>query len=436
VCSRKNYVNLGRFYSIPPWRTPKTISVRNTSYNNRSGLSTQNTVNLGNLYTHSPRLRSSGYAFFEDGSIWISGREYEEHDVFEAEMKLLQPFVRGPSPKLEQVRKTYAERQRLIVTPLSKQNGSDYTVFARSARDEEQIIEKAWPLEQIDFEIDASRSRLLSAKVHQSPIYPSLGHKRNLGRSLWIFRGTLVAGILQPWTRLGNGLKLSTPKMLQREESPTTSKEITPRRRESTPKARKVLVDKDLKPSEKPMLRRSALSKREAELVRREQQLLLLQQQLLQNAATAPLRMVLSTDPGTSRTAELKAKERELQHQEQMLKWKRKAFLLEQKLAARTRDPQIQARTSNRRSRRRLANSDEKATTPPTSGTVDDPPEEAAEDTNPGGKRHDAYGDLFDQYRRTRIKLPGRGGDTPTNTTELSNEGATGDDASVVRPSS
>jgi hypothetical protein len=113
----KNYVNLGRLYSVSPWARPNIIAKPNlgTSYNNSSRLSPQNTVNLGNLYTHSPYNTSSGYGYFEDGSICISGRAYEEHDAFEAEMKLLQPFVQGPSPKLQQVRKTHAERQRLIV---------------------------------------------------------------------------------------------------------------------------------------------------------------------------------------------------------------------------------------------------------------------------------------------------------------------------------
>jgi len=93
----KNFVNLGRLYSSPPWGGPR------------------NAVNLGNLYTTSSPKRPIGFAYFEDGSVFIKARAYAELDTFEAEMNLLQPFVRGPSPKLDQIRQTNAERQRLIV---------------------------------------------------------------------------------------------------------------------------------------------------------------------------------------------------------------------------------------------------------------------------------------------------------------------------------
>lgn len=79
------------------------------------------------------------------------------------------------------------------------------------------------------------------------------------------------------------------------------------------------------------------LRQQEARLNVRERQLLRLQQKLLEKTITPP-----STSPNLpaeggagwdARLAEVEARERELQHREEVLKWKRRAFVLEQRLA-------------------------------------------------------------------------------------------------------
>ena len=95
----KNFVNVGQLYHSPPVR----------------GKLPTNSVNLGNLYAMPQSERPRGFAYFEDGSILLWPAFWPGHTVFEAKMKLFQPFVRGPSPNLAQIRHTDAKRRRLIV---------------------------------------------------------------------------------------------------------------------------------------------------------------------------------------------------------------------------------------------------------------------------------------------------------------------------------
>ncbi|KAF2691735.1 hypothetical protein K458DRAFT_381577 [Lentithecium fluviatile CBS 122367] len=360
----KNFVNLGTLYSPlyanPPWRPSGTK------------------VNLGNLYTAQFYQRRTGFGYFEDGSIFINPRGYAEHDAFEAEMKLLLPFVRGPSPKLEQIRQSSDERKRLIVIAQNKVTGSSHTVYARNAKDGEMIVVGKWPFERIKFATDPTHSRLLLAKFDRKPKILGYQHRLSLVKALATFRGTLVDGVLQPNVRLGNGLTLTTSvkldghvatkaKLRTAENVKTGAHKhpavrfhpVPPKRRDEKPEVERRREIPGLRPNRQLSAQNNELSDREAELNRRERELLRLQQQLLLRAVAPPRersappgRYDPQEEPPTSnrpaegptsshsrisdlelRERDFELRERELQHKNELLRWKHKNLVLQKRLA-------------------------------------------------------------------------------------------------------
>jgi hypothetical protein len=100
----RNFVNLGSLYSIPQHAVLP-----------RFGLRESNTVNLGNLYAPSKDKRPPGWAYFEDGSVFILPFGWAAHDAFEARMKIAAHFVNGPTPKMQDTRREDVHRKRFIV---------------------------------------------------------------------------------------------------------------------------------------------------------------------------------------------------------------------------------------------------------------------------------------------------------------------------------
>jgi hypothetical protein len=264
------------------------------------------------------------------------------------------------------------------------------------------------------------------------------------------FRGTLIGGVLQPHTRLGNGLELGTSvafhaKAKTRESTNSTKPQSSARAVEMTnvvasehpsirpntrsQKARETSMVVGRQPKTQ-----NQLSRREAELDRREQKLLLLQQQLLQSVTlprrkstvrkryiphqmpqplvqrddrapyAQPEEKLANTDPMRS---EIEVRERELYHKEEVLRWKRKAFVLEQKLAsARAADLAEPPET------------DTMATLPlaPENDSVTEPSDDYPSDPGSKDGQDDPFADIHAQStplqrgarRQTRIKLPKR----------------------------
>jgi len=334
--------------------------------------------------------------------------------------------------------------------------GLSHTILARNAREGERITVENWPFEQIDFHPDASHSHLISATFHRNPIIPIYGLRKDLAKAMVTFRGTLIDGVLQPRTRLGNGLELSTSvafhakaKKSERASSikpksdarvvemanVDTSEPPSTRPHTGSLKAPEttILVGRQGKARE-PYTQRDRLSKREAELDRREQQLLLLQQQLQQSGALPRRRSTLrghsashqkprpldqgddraryaqsevgltTTDP---REFDFATRERELHHKEEVLRWKRKAFVLEQKLAG-----------ARRNDLAKPPESDTLTTSAPAPeyDPVTEPPDVSLSDSGFEDGQNDLFADLHTQApslqrgerRRTRIKLPRR----------------------------
>jgi hypothetical protein len=193
--------------------------------------------------------------------------------------------------------------------------------LARNARDGERVTVPDEPVENVVLSLNETSTVIVSATVKDATRLNSAQRVQN-SIALRTFRGTLVDGILQPNVRLGNGLKLSANEKLPRNGAASTKQSSQP----SAPR-------QDASQSEGYDLKR-----REAKIVQRERDLLLLQQQLIlqsnhQSGPTAPEAATALTPEFERRVAELEAKERELEQREELLRWKRKTWLLEQKLA-------------------------------------------------------------------------------------------------------
>lgn len=102
----RNFVNLGRLYSIPPWGSVPPFGLARPQHNS---------VNLGALYARSKSKNPIGYAYFEDGSVFILPFAWLPHDAFEARMKIAAQFVSGPTPKMREIRKTNRQMERFII---------------------------------------------------------------------------------------------------------------------------------------------------------------------------------------------------------------------------------------------------------------------------------------------------------------------------------
>jgi len=74
-------------------------------------------VNLGKLYNATRIIgkRPSGWAYFDDGSVFIMPYTYLDHDAFELRMKGIAPFVSAPTLRMQAKRPSDALRKRFVI---------------------------------------------------------------------------------------------------------------------------------------------------------------------------------------------------------------------------------------------------------------------------------------------------------------------------------
>jgi hypothetical protein len=221
------------------------------------------------------------------------------------------------------------------------------------------------PVENVVLKLDETGTYPVSAGIRNAlPL--KYKHKVRNYQALNTFRGTLVDSILQPNVRLGNGLDLSTilgilslemkqrgtlgdvkekrrgddkPAHMAPAKNPEKTRDPSSRKRPSAP----WLI------SSSPV-QNEDLKRQEADVAGREQDLVHLQQQFNAQIATkatrrfphgykGPRPVSKASQSGFRRkAAEPAAKERELEQREELLRWKRKTWWLEQKLARVTGD--------------------------------------------------------------------------------------------------
>ncbi|KAI4670319.1 uncharacterized protein J4E79_000600 [Alternaria viburni] len=371
---RRAYGNLGSLYSISPPGAVPSFGLTRPQYNS---------VNLGSLYARSKSKFPTGWAYFEDGSVFILPFAWFPHDTFEARMKIAAQFVSGPTPKMQEIRRENPHMKRFIIINKDTRQLRENTfrILARNAQDGQRVSVADPPFENVELTLDPTESRPISARFNDAPQL-KFKHRLRNSEALETFRGTLVDGVLQPNVRLGNGLRLSNkPEMLkpQLTAKRRARNHEAARLRESVglpPKAPAKLLDgldvRSLrerplptssdrrKPFPRTPPRDRDLELREAHLASKELELIKLQQQLLrqtmriQNSPPRRERHPRSQPrddnyTNTHRTresseartytesdttaAEIEARRKALEQEEELLRYKRKAWLLEQKLA-------------------------------------------------------------------------------------------------------
>jgi len=332
-----------------------------------------------------------------------------------------------------------------------------YRLVARNAQDLQRVSVADSPFENVELDLDSTGSRPVSARFSDAtPFKPK--HRARNSEALETFRGTLIDGVLQPNVRLGNGLRLSNNPDILDSEITETRKKATRRSKDAAPSPeprRKPLRQLDVHSSRNPPLSQESdrprlptrlqsralpwardLERREAQIAERERELLQIQQRLLlqtvrnQSSPPRPNQTVRSPpesntphehrtqrlasahtdDESSVKVADIEARERALQQQEEILRYKRKVWLLEQKLAQATGRP-----PSRRVPRQRHVGVEEyDAPSPheprPDQGAVSDPQYDRSDGDRPAD--HD-FGDVSPpdalQNLRSRIQLPTRG---------------------------
>ncbi|KZM19905.1 uncharacterized protein EKO05_0004287 [Ascochyta rabiei] len=216
----QNFVNLGNFYSLQPWQ--ESLRWRLAPKRRVDG-SPQHGVNLGSLYRatfEAEYLQPRGWAYFEDGSIFVA-RHFYDHDEFQQLMNIAAYFVRSPSDAkagLASRRTKHGQAQLVLIEkafwPLQEARRTRwFHAYARYAQTGETLLAPDQPFHPICLHLDPTRGFPDSVDMDERAV-PMLAAEEDLRRnppllaSLQTFRGTLNEGTLQPNVRPDNGLRL------------------------------------------------------------------------------------------------------------------------------------------------------------------------------------------------------------------------------------
>ncbi|KAF9699189.1 hypothetical protein EKO04_002986 [Ascochyta lentis] len=215
----QNFLNLGNLYSLQPWQ--ESLRWRLAPKRRVDG-SPQHGVNLGNLYRttfEAEYLQPRGWAYFEDGSIFVA-RHFYDHHKFQQLMNIAAHFVRDPSDAkavLASKRTSHGQKQLVLMEkafwPLQEaQRTRLFHAYARYAQTGETLLAPSQPFHPICLHLDPTRTFPVSIDVDGRAI-PLLAAEEELTRNppllagLQTFRGTLNGGVLQPNVRPSNRLR-------------------------------------------------------------------------------------------------------------------------------------------------------------------------------------------------------------------------------------
>ncbi|KAH7078882.1 hypothetical protein BKA63DRAFT_563550 [Paraphoma chrysanthemicola] len=299
VRSSLNYVNLGKFYSVPPWSDP---------FRTQPPLIPRNHVNLGRLYEHTfvSKKWPPGWAYFHDGSVFVAPAESMDHEAFETRMRTVEHFVREPSPALLAIRQDNPSRKRLIVIGQGRflPGHTSLRLLARNAQDGERSSIAAQRFEKVVIAQDETEGLPLSGgRKITPPLNMECRQGQYIQQALQTFRGTLVDGILQPNVKLGNGLLLAL--------EPYPSNSVKPQKKDTGAHEEREIIRTQEEILEK--WRSPSLDK-------------------THEGRTSDCDPAAPDALFAAKVAMLEAKERELQYREEILRWKRKTWWLEQRL--------------------------------------------------------------------------------------------------------
>lgn len=192
----------------------------------------KNFVNLGKLYHVTPLKKGPpGWAYFDDGSIFIAACGYLSHENLEARMKIAAHLVTHPVVRLHAQSTRHGDilSNRFIVVNKAGKGKPDkvMVVLARNASDGERVFTAGRPFLQFAIILDKTGtcSPLIKFDAQDEKIAYEGPLLKEAMRS---FRGTLSDGMLQPNVRLSNGLILRGMQKTTHEEGskPSTANGI------------------------------------------------------------------------------------------------------------------------------------------------------------------------------------------------------------------
>ncbi|KAF2856984.1 hypothetical protein T440DRAFT_15161 [Plenodomus tracheiphilus IPT5] len=187
---RRNLVNLGRLYS-----SPQGIDAA-------QGLKTFG-PSLSNIIGNTPS--GPGWAYFEDGSVYISSHPWLSHSLFEARMKLTAPFcLQGINNSTDE------SMNRLIIFTMDNRHTTRPErshIQARHARDGQKVFDEIHKFKKYSLRPGPNGDLLVTPRDKTPKL--TLPKKLEVVEALKFFRGTLVEGALQPNTRPRDGLQLT-----------------------------------------------------------------------------------------------------------------------------------------------------------------------------------------------------------------------------------
>ncbi|KAF2632682.1 hypothetical protein BU25DRAFT_80275 [Macroventuria anomochaeta] len=359
----RNFVNLGRLYSLSQKekmemdRLPRLPKGRYTGFP-RHG------VNLGNLFrgtTIYDYMQPPGWAYFEDGSIFVARARYDHHDMQQI-MNFAAFFLRDPSNGKRALRKEHTGQTQLILLERNVAHEvyghGRFHLYARYAHTGENFFAPSSHYCAVSLELDPTQAFPISiafySRMSQS-ILPqkNFTHGIQLLHTLRTFRGTLIDGALQPNVRPSNRLEFSidpsaapasplpaaqvAEKEMISQQGGIQEQQTITASKESGRQPQTLLQEHRASTTshEKSLLHKHHSNKSGSTWVH------------VQNGSIAQPGVPSAPDkkrkpqkkrgPCTSdiesTTAQLEAREREFKHREDLLLWKKKGWKLEQELA-------------------------------------------------------------------------------------------------------
>lgn len=130
-----NFVNLGRLYSLPQGQ--KAFNHQRIPYFARSPSQPKpfyGGVNMGGLYRRdypSPFLEPRGWAYLEDGSVFIARETYSHHDLQQI-LRIVDYYVRNPTDEmraLQMDRTDDRQTQMVLLEYVSRALPSSYRLM-------------------------------------------------------------------------------------------------------------------------------------------------------------------------------------------------------------------------------------------------------------------------------------------------------------------
>ncbi|KAJ4984290.1 hypothetical protein SVAN01_10195 [Stagonosporopsis vannaccii] len=219
-----NFVNLGSLYSLPQGleafshqRIPSFLRPRSQPKPFYGG------VNLGGFYKRNhppPFVEPRSWAYLEDGSVFVARETYNHHDLQQV-LRIVDHFVRNPSGEMRALQKNRTDDRQTQMVLLEHDSdgpvlGTQYLyIYGRYSSVGENVCAPSTPYAAMRLALNSTRSSPLSiaspSRDADRKTFPTLEFLtiESTVKTAYLFRGTLIDRVLQPNVHLGNGLEFT-----------------------------------------------------------------------------------------------------------------------------------------------------------------------------------------------------------------------------------